>query len=133
MLIMDASTRDQCEVTRMRTNTPLQALVLMNDPQVLEAARVLAERTSNLKLSEDQKLERVFRLILCRMPSEKEKGLLSDYYKKEKMKFNANKDIAMKYLKAGEYVQMKTKDLTETAALMQVNHMLFNLDETTIK
>jgi hypothetical protein len=67
------------------------------------------------------------------MPSEKEKGLLSDYYKKEKMKFNANKDIAMKYLKAGEYVQMKTKDLTETAALMQVNHMLFNLDETTIK
>jgi hypothetical protein len=133
MLIMDASTRDQCEVTRMRTNTPLQALVLMNDPQVLEAARVLAERTSNLKLSEEQKLERAFRLILCRMPTEKERSLLATYYTKEKLKFSTNKDIALKYLKAGEYVQTKTKDITETAALMQINQMLFNLDETTIK
>jgi hypothetical protein len=133
MLIMDASTRDQCEVTRMRTNTPLQALVLMNDPQVLEAARVLAERTSNLKLSEEQKLERAFRLIVCRRPTEKERSLLATYYAKEKLKFSTNKDIALKYLKAGEYVQTKTKDITETAALMQVNQMLFNLDETTIK
>ena len=66
MLIMDASTRDQCEINRMRTNTPLQALVLMNDPQILEAARVLAQRTSNLNLNAEQKLERLFRLVLCR-------------------------------------------------------------------
>lgn len=133
MLIMDASTRDQCEVTRMSTNTPLQALVLMNDPQVLEAARVLAERISNLNLTQEQKIERVFRLILCRKPTEKERGLLSAYFSKEKLKFNNSKDIASKYLKAGEYVQAKTKNISETAALMQVNHMLINLDETTIK
>jgi hypothetical protein len=133
MLIMDASTRDQCEVTRMSTNTPLQALVLMNDPQVLEAARVLAERVSNLNLTQEQKIERVFRLILCRKPNEKERGLLTEYFNKEKLKFNNSKEIATKYLKAGEYVQAKTKNISETAALMQVNHMLINLDETTIK
>jgi len=133
MLIMDASTRDQCEVTRLRTNTPLQALVLMNDPQILEAARVLAERTSKLNTSEEEKLKTLFRKIVCRTPSEKEFNMLLDYYKKEKNKFGGNSESAMKYLQAGEYIKAKNNNPTETAALMQVNHMLFNLDETTIK
>lgn len=133
LLIMDASTRDQCEVTRSRTNTPLQALVLMNDPQLLEAARVLAQHTANLQLSEDQKLNRLFRLILCRRPSENEMSMLKNYYLQEKTKFNQNKVSASRFIMAGEYPIVKTKDLGETAALMQVNQMLFNLDETTVK
>jgi hypothetical protein len=133
LLIMDASTRDQCEVTRSRTNTPLQALVLMNDPQLLEAARVLAQRTSNLNLSEDQKLDRVFRLVLCRKATEKEMKMLKGYYLQEKNKFIQHKDKAEAFLKAGEFEQIKTKNITETAALMQVNQMIFNLDETTVK
>ena len=133
LLIMDASNRDQCEVTRLRTNTPLQALVLMNDPQVLEAARVLAQNTANEKISEDQKLEKLFRLILCRTPSEKELKMLRAYFDKEKIRFKSNKQNANAFLQAGEYPQIKTKEIGETAALMQVNQMLFNLDETTIK
>ena len=133
LLIMDASNRDQCEVTRLRTNTPLQALVLMNDPQVLEAARVLAQNTANEKISEDQKLEKLFRLILCRTPSEKELKMLRAYFDKEKIRFKNNKQNANAFLQAGEYPQIKTKEIGETAALMQVNQMLFNLDETTIK
>ncbi len=133
LLIMDASNRDQCEVNRLRTNTPLQALVLMNDPQILEAARVLAQNTANEKNSEEQKLEKLFRLILCRTPSEKEIKMLRDYFDKEKIRFNSNKQKALAFLQAGEYPQIKTKDIAETAALMQVNQMLFNLDETTIK
>ena len=133
LLIMDASNRDQCEVTRLRTNTPLQALVLMNDPQVVEAARVLAQNTANEKISEDQKLEKLFRLILCRTPSEKELKMLRAYFDKEKIRFKSNKQNANAFLQAGEYPQIKTKEIGETAALMQVNQMLFNLDETTIK
>lgn len=133
LLIMDASTRDQCEVTRSRTNTPLQALVLMNDPQLLEAARVLAQRTSNMKLSEDQKLDRLFRLVLCRKASENEMKMLKAYYQQEKNKFTLHKESAEEFLKAGEFDQIKTKNIAETAALMQVNQMIFNLDETTVK
>lgn len=133
LLIMDASNRDQCEVTRLRTNTPLQALVLMNDPQVLEAARVLAQNTANEKISEDQKLAKLFRLILCRTPSEKELKMLRAYFDKEKVRFKGNIQNANAFLQAGEYPQIKTKEIGETAALMQVNQMLFNLDETTIK
>jgi hypothetical protein len=133
LLIMDASNRDQCEVNRLRTNTPLQALVLMNDPQMLEAARVLAQNTANEKISSAEKLEKSFRRILCRMPSEKEKKMLLAYFEKEKNRFEKNKEKATAFLKAGEYPQIKTKDLAETAALMQVNQMLFNLDETTVK
>jgi hypothetical protein len=133
LLIMDASTRDQCEVTRSRTNTPLQALVLMNDPQLLEAARVLAQRSMNLNLPEAALLERVFRLIVCRQPTDKEKAMLEKYYQQQKSRFEADKQKAAAFLKAGEYEQIKTKDIAGTAALMQVNQMLFNLDETTVK
>ncbi len=133
LLIMDASTRDQCEVTRSRTNTPLQALVLMNDPQVLEAARVLAQNVANLNLSQEQKLNRLFQLILCRKPSDKEIKMLNEYYLQEKNKFNQNKIKASRFITAGELPTIKTKDLGETAALMQINQMLFNLDETTVK
>jgi hypothetical protein len=133
LLIMDASTRDQCEVTRSRTNTPLQALVLMNDPQLLEAARVLAQRSMNMNMKEDKLLERVFRLIVCRQPTEKEMSMLVKYFQQQKLRFEGDKQKAAAFLKAGEYEQIKTKDIASTAALMQVNQMLFNLDETTVK
>jgi hypothetical protein len=105
----------------------------MNDPQVLEAARVLAQNTANLNLTNEQKLKRVFQLILCRNPSNKEMEMLQNYFVQEKNKFNQNKIKASSFIKAGEYAQIKTKDLGETAALMQVNQLLFNLDETTVK
>ena len=133
LLIMDASNRDQCEVNRLRTNTPLQALVLMNDPQLLEAARVLAQRTANENSSIEEKLEKTFQRILCRQPSEKEMKMLIAYFDKEKIRFQKDKQKATAFLKAGEYPQIKTKDIAETAALMQVNQMLFNVDETTVK
>jgi hypothetical protein len=133
LLIMDASTRDQCEVTRTRTNTPLQALVLMNDPQTLEAARVLAQNTANMSLSKEQKIERLFRTVLCRKPKENEIKMLLEYYQQEKNKFTLDKKRASSYLAVGEFEQINTKDVAETAALMQVNQMLFNIDETTVK
>jgi hypothetical protein len=93
----------------------------------------LAQNIANENISEDQKLEKLFRLILCRTPSEKELKMLRAYFDKEKIRFKNNKQNAHAFLQAGEYPQIKTKEIGETAALMQVNQMLFNLDETTIK
>ena len=77
LLIFDAFNRDQCEVKRSSTNTPLQSLVLMNDYQILEAARYLAIKTQKEKSAPDTKLEQLFRKIVCRTPQSNEIKLLS--------------------------------------------------------
>jgi hypothetical protein len=133
MLTFDASNRDQCEVKRVRTNTPLQALVLLNDPQVLEAARVLAEKLSAEKISDQDKIEKAFRLIICRKTNEKEKQILLDYYAKEKEEFSQQPAKAENFLKAGEYKHEQNLDKAETAALMQVVHTIYNMEEAITK
>ena len=133
MLTFDGSNRDQCEVKRVRTNTPLQALVLLNDPQVLEAARVLAEKLAAEKISEEQKIEKAFRLIICRKANEKEKQILFDYYKKEKDEFVKQPAKAESFLKAGEYKHEQNINKPEAAALMQVVHTIYNMEEAITK
>ena len=80
MTMFDASNRDQCEVRRLKTNTPLQALAMLNDPTVLEASRVMAQRLAAENSQSKEKIETAFRLIVCRHPSEKEMGILNGYY-----------------------------------------------------
>jgi len=133
MLTFDGSNRDQCEVKRVRTNTPLQALVLLNDPQVLEAARVLAEKLEAEKIPDEQRIEKAFRLIICRKASEKEKEILFDYYKKEKDEFLQQSAKAENFLKAGEYKHEQNINKTEAAALMQVVHTIYNMEEAITK
>ena len=133
MLTFDGANRDQCEVKRVRTNTPLQALVLLNDPQVLEAARVLAEKLSVEKLTEEQRIEKAFRLVICRKATEKEKQILFDYYKKEKEQFSKQPAKAGNFLKAGEYKHETIADKITTAALMQVVHTIYNMEEAITK
>jgi hypothetical protein len=132
MLVFDASNRDQCEVGRLRTSTPLQSLVMLNDPQVLEASRVLAERLEGEVGREklEDKIERAFRLIVCREPSSKELRVLLDYYEEVygKLKTDPKKTAAM--LNVGEYPRRKTADAVSTAALMQLIHTMYNLDES---
>ena len=81
--IFDASNRDQCEVRRLRTNTPLQALLMMNDPAVLEASRVLAARLLKEKNQTKDKITKAFRLIICRKPTEHEITVLNNYFEEE--------------------------------------------------
>jgi hypothetical protein len=133
MLTFDASNRDQCEVKRVRTNTPLQALVLLNDPQVLEAARVLAEKLSVENISAEQKVEKAFRMIICRKAGLKEKEILFAYFKNEKEKFLQQPAKAESLLKAGEYKHENIKNRPETAALMQVIHTIYNMEEAITK
>jgi hypothetical protein len=129
MLMFDASNRDQCEVKRMRTNTPLQALVLMNDPQVLEASRVLAEKLMSENASADGRIEKAVRLILCRKGEQKELTLLKKYFEEENSYFKTNEGSAEKLLSQGEYPRANVADKNATAALMQVIQTLYNTDE----
>lgn len=130
LLVFDASNRDQCEVNRIQTSTPLQALVMMNDPQVLEASRVMAERYMKKNLSDEKTLNEIFRTIVCRMPTSKERSMLLKYYASEQEGFAANKPRAMKFLNAGEYPRIPNLNEPKTAALMQVIHTIYNLDES---
>jgi hypothetical protein len=129
MLVFDGSNRDQCEVNRMRTNTPLQALVMMNDPIVLEASRVFAGKLMEFKISEEEKITIAFRRILCRMPDKKEKETLYAYYQKEKQRYKMKPGEAAAFLDIGEFAGNKPVAKSEQSALMSVVHMMYNLEE----
>lgn len=131
MAIFDASNRDLCEVKRLKTNTPLQALVMMNDPTVLEASRVLAARLLQERGDVNAKIEKAFRLIVSRKPNEKEVAILSDYYNKELGK--STRASAEKSLAVGEYPIPANIDKVKLAALMRVMTTIYNLEETITK
>ncbi|WP_020600784.1 PSD1 and planctomycete cytochrome C domain-containing protein [Spirosoma panaciterrae] len=130
MLLFDASNRDQCEVKRSRTNTPLQALAMLNDPMVLESARVLAEKLMLEKTTTDEKINKAFRLILCRTPREKELSVLQHYFADEKSAFTTTPKKAVNLLAIGETPPAHLADKATTAALMQTLLMIYNLEET---
>jgi hypothetical protein len=133
MLVFDASNRDQCEVNRMRTNTPLQALVIMNDPLILESARVFAERLMLENSSPEEKIEVAFRSIVCRKPSSEELKIFIRYYNEEAEANKLLPEKAKRFVKAGEYPVADVKDVESLAALMQVIHTIYNLEESITK
>ena len=133
MSIFDASNRDQCEVVRSNTNTPLQALVMLNNPTVLEASRVLASRLLEEQSEAQEKIRKAFRLVVCRSPTEKELKLLLDYYQDQVQTFGRQKQSAEELVAVGEYPLPEKIDKITLAALMQVVTTLYNLEETITK
>ena len=131
MSIFDASNRDQCEITRSRTNTPLQALVMMNDPTVLEASRVLAAKLLVENSQTEDKIAKAFRMIVCRKPREEELSLLTKYY--QKVRGTLNSQNAEKLLKTGEAAIPENVNKSLLAAMMQVIVNIYNLEETIAK
>ncbi|HWB24035.1 MAG TPA: PSD1 and planctomycete cytochrome C domain-containing protein [Chitinophagaceae bacterium] len=129
MMIFDASNRDQCEVKRSKTNTPLQALVMLNDPTVLEASRVLAQKLEIEKTTDLDKISKAFRSIICRKANEKELGIIQSYYDDQLQQFKQSKLNAGITLNVGEYKQVATPDVNATAALMKTIEMIYNLEE----
>ena len=133
MTIFDAPNRDLCEVRRQKTNTPLQALALQNDEQVLEGARVLASKVSQETEDSEEGVRAMFNNILLRDPSGDELELMTDYHENFLEKFQQEADDAEKLVSVGEYEQLDGVDTAETAALMMVAQVLYNLDETITK
>ena len=131
MTIFDAPTREKCSVRRNTTNTPLQALVLMNDPQFLEASRFLAERI--LKeggATEDARLEFAYRTVTGRKPSDKTIKVMRTALAKELGAFNSDKERATKLLTIGEKKRDESLDVVRHAAWTMLSSMLLNLDAT---
>lgn len=132
MSIFDAPNRDICEVRRQKTNTPLQALALQNDVQMLEAARVLAQNTVSKKLEARDMVRNIFRQILIRNPNDGELQVLENYYKGTLDNFLVETESAGKLIAHGNYQKAAT-DPAKTAALMLTAQIIYNLDETITK
>jgi len=134
MMIFDASNRDQCEAKRASTNTPLQALTMLNDPAILEAARVLAENISLSNKSLEDKVDQAFETIIIRKPTKFERNKLIAFCENQLGFFNSNSKILKSTLEVGEFTHpTKKHNEAETAALMKTILIIYNLEETITK
>jgi hypothetical protein len=128
----DAPDRQVCSVRRPRTNTPLQALALMNDPTYVEAARKLAERVMEAAPDSRRRIIHGFRLATGRVPSDREIQLLQELYEAQLAGFRAHPYRAGDLLKVGESA-VGAVDHLELAAWTVVANAILNLDETLTK
>ena len=134
MAAFDAPSREACTVRRERTNTPMQALLLMNDIQFIEAARKFAERImkSPGKTNQDR-LTFAFRTATARKPSKFELGLLLELHLSHIADYQKDSKSVLKLLGVGESPFDKSLKPTELAAWTLTANMILNLDETITK
>ena len=134
MLIFDAPLKEFCEVRRVRTSTPLQALNLLNDPQMLEAARVLGTKLIEAKeLSLEEKVVTAFRRVISRQPTQSEVEVLLQAHQEEYERFVSDPAAAEQFLTVGDYPQNNSLDRIQCAAMMHVVTIIYNLDEAISK
>ncbi|MEM7512343.1 MAG: DUF1553 domain-containing protein, partial [Bacteroidota bacterium] len=134
MTAFDAPNRDFCIVKREKTNTPLQALVLMNDPQFVEAARVMAQRVQQIATGNLQaQLAYAWKASVGRTPSENEVDFLMEFFQHQLSAFQDSPENAKELLAIGKYPQDPSLDEAYTAALTMVNSTILNHDEAYMK
>jgi hypothetical protein len=130
----DAPDREKCVIRRAVTNTPLQALVLMNDPTYLEAARVLAARTLREGGKDvGSRLAFAFRMATARKPTARELAVLRELLAQQRANYRQDAKTAESLLRIGESPQDAKLDATELAAWTMVASAILNLDETITK
>lgn len=131
MMTFDASSRDICTVKRQETNTPLQALVLLNDPQVIEASRALALKAlSYNEQSIEEQIKYVFQHATSRAPNESELASLSEYYNEMLVQVQGQEVKPEEYLTIGAHEVPSNINKEKLAALSLTSHTILNLDET---
>lgn len=132
--LFDAPDRESCTIRRPQTNTPLQALVLLNDPTYFEAARKLAERMMHEGgSSPDDRIAFAFGVATARPPDPAELKVLRDTFARRLAHYQANAAAADKVLATGESPRDAKLDAPELAAYTTVASMILNLDETITK
>jgi hypothetical protein len=134
MVNFDAAGREACVVRENRTNTPLQALDLMNDVAYVEASRVLAERMMREGgTTPEQRIAFAFRLATGRRPNTAEVSILLDSFHHYRDRFHSNDNAAMKLVSEGEHARDEKLDAGELAAYTSAASLILNLDETVTK
>ena len=128
---LDAPTREFCVAQRAKTSTPLQSLVLMNDPVFVEAARAFAQRVIKEGGATDAaRLSFAWRLALSRPPSKQERAILDRTLQQQLATYRNDKEAAKKLVGVGDLPKPEGIDDSELAAWTAVGNVLLNLNET---
>ena len=134
MTTFDAPSREKCCARRERTDTPLQALITMNDPEYFEAARHLGYRMLRDCGSDDnERLRNGFRLVTARVPSDHETAILADTLATERARYANDDAAAKKVISVGESPVPGDVPAPELAAYTMIANLLLNLDEAVTK
>jgi hypothetical protein len=133
MSVFDAPTREVCTVRRARTNTPLQALALLNDPQFVEAARALARRALTEADGADAQVARAMRLVTGRRPAPEEVAVLRTLYEAQRAVYQADPGAARALLSGDMPAREQPLDPAAHAAMTQVAGAILALDEAVTK
>ncbi len=133
MATFDAPNREVCTIRRDRTNTPLQALVTLNDPVYVEAAQALGRRMAAIGDATAEKARLGFRICLARHPSDAELQQLVDLFEKARSRFAESPDLAQKIATMPLGAAPAGADVVELAAWTAVGNVLLNLDEMFMK
>lgn len=131
MMTFDASSRDLCTVKRQETNTPLQALVLLNDPQLIEAARAIAIKAMAKKeAGTEEQIAYIFQNATSRSPDADELEVLKSFHASALEKINGGDIIPEEYLSIGEFAVISEIPQEALTALALTAQTIMNLDET---
>lgn len=129
--LFDAPSREECTVLRSRTNTPLQALVTLNDPTFVEAAAALAQRVlTEGPASLEGRIDFAFRVALARQPDEQELRIMQTHYQRLLTRYQQDPKAAAEMVKASQRSGSEKLEVVEHAAWTGLANLLLNLDET---
>ena len=132
--VFDAPSREACVLKRSRTNTPLAALVLMNDPTFVEASRKLAELTLKTVQGDDaEKLSWIFQRATSRRPTEQQMALLKSTLKKAMIRYRDQPHLAKELMSVGESSHDSDLSTAQIAAFSAIASALLNTDEVITK
>ncbi len=132
--IFDAPSREECVVARSRTNTPLQALVTLNDPTFVEAARVFSERVLlNGPNDVNGRIDYAFRRALSRKATSRELAIVRSHVEAQLKRFQADPDAASKLVNVGMAPRSAQLNVVEHAAWTTITSMILNLDEMVMR
>lgn len=130
MKSFDAPAREECTAERPRSNTPLAALVMLNDPSYVEAARVFAERLLiSTGASDREHVQKIFQHALSRLPSEEEIAILTELIAAQRLRYKQNPESAADLVRVGQKPVAESIDVVELASMLAATRAVFNMHE----